>query len=258
MWRCATCLGPLLQRLLCRARTAGAGSAGACAWAFPLVHDALRDHRPCHSLTLSTDRHCGSQVAVHGGRRRRQCIWQSSCRTLLEPPWHQAWRCFVDVALQWALAVTVVCVRAEPTCRTAWRGPAVLLDTVGRLECSTMPVTGIVGHLERQWRAAAARRQRQRLDKRGSAFVGIANNALGGIAGGSDGVSGLLRLRQFCCHGSRVWRQSATGLLADGPLSTPWARIDVLLACTIHRTSKSKRHSRCHVRDRRLTVAAAR
>ena len=150
--------------------------------------------------------------------------------------------------MQWALAVTVAIARAMPTCRAAWREPAVPLDTVGRLECSSMPVTGGVEHLERQWRAAAARQQRQGLDKRGSAIKGIANDALGGIAGGSEGVGGLQRLRRFCRRCSRVWWQSATGRLADGSLSTPWARIDVLLASAIHRTSSSMRHGRWHVR----------
>ena len=112
-------------------------------------------------------------------------------------------------------------------------------DSAGRLECSTTPVMGDAGHLERQWRAAAARRQRQRLAERGSAIIRIADDALGGFPEGCDGVGGLQRLWQFCCCCTRAWWQSVAGRFASRSLATPWARIDLLLTCAFECTSRS-------------------
>ena len=112
-------------------------------------------------------------------------------------------------------------------------------DSAGRLECSTTPVVGDAGHPERQWRAAAARRQRQRLAERGGAIIPIADDALGGFPEGYDGVGSLQRLWQFCCCCTRVWWQSVAGRFASRSLATPWPRIDLLLTCALERTSRS-------------------
>ena len=129
--------------------------------------------------------------------------------------------------------------RAKLACRAAWRQLAVASDSAGRLECSTTPVMGDVGHLERQWRGAAARRQRQRLAERGSAIMCIAADALGGFPEGYDGVGSLQRLWQFCCCCTRVWWQSVAGRFASRSLATPWPRIDLLLTCALESTSRS-------------------
>ena len=131
------------------------------------------------------------QQAVHGSGERCDWQWQGCCRTVLEPPWHQAWRRFVEWATAWATAAMAAFMWYALACRMAWQQRAATLNTAGRLEHPTRPIKGGVGCFERKWRAAAARRQRQPLDERGSAVIYIADDALGGFPDGYDDVGGL-------------------------------------------------------------------
>ena len=73
-----------------------------------------------------------------------------------------------------------------------------------------MPIVGIVGHLESQWRVIAARQRQQQLGKRGSADFDATGDALGDSPKGSSGIVGVQRLWRFgCCCTWPAWQRAA-------------------------------------------------
>ena len=141
------------------------------------------------------------------------------CCVLLVLRGEVAWHRFVAAAMAMAMAAAAAFIRVPRTPWAAWQQRAAASSSAGRSEPTTMPVTGSVAGVVRQWRAAAARQRQQLIGRRDRAIFGLSGEVLGLSPGGLRCAANAQRHRRFG-HCGECFR--GRGQRLDSPNGPCW------------------------------------